>query len=205
MNFFEQALTNYFTKNQLKRIQAYTIGVGGAGGIGSNVAISLARCGFKKFVIIDFDDIEPSNLNRQQYFINEIGKNKVDALKRRIQKINPDANVTTHTSIWAPENNNRLFNTCDILIEGFDIAETKKQFVETYQDKVKYIICASGLAGLTTDNPLKIQKIKNIFVVGNQSVGVSPENPPLAPQIAICAGKMAEITLHLTLNGSFLE
>lgn len=204
MNFFEEALCNYFTKEQLEKIWTCTIGIAGAGGIGSNVAITLTRCGFKKFVLLDFDDIEASNLNRQQFFINEVGFKKVDILKKRILKINPDSEILTYKKRWSAEEEN-VFKNCDILIEGFDEADTKKQFVEFYQGSGKPIICGSGMAGYITDNPIPIKTIGNIIIVGNQTREVSKKNPPLSPQIMIIAAMMAEIVLNLTLNNRCLE
>ena len=68
----------------LTKIQNKTIGIAGCGGLGSNCAIALARIGIGKLIIVDFDSIDKSNLNRQYYFIDQIGKPKVDALEYNI-------------------------------------------------------------------------------------------------------------------------
>ena len=70
---FEQGLLKYLKPEQLALIQSRKIGIGGAGGLGSNCAMMLVRTGFKHLEIIDQDLIDPSNLNRQQYFADEVG------------------------------------------------------------------------------------------------------------------------------------
>ncbi len=206
MNPFEASLNAYFSLAQLQRIRSCSVGIAGAGGLGSNIALCLARCGYRHITLMDFDTIEPSNLNRQQYFLEEIGQNKVAVLKDRILRINPEAHITALAQRWSEEKTEEdLFENCSVLVEAFDRAGTKKSFVQHYQPGGKWIISASGLAGLTTDNPLRIQRLKNIFIVGDQKKAVSPSHPALAPQVTLCAAKMAEIVLNLTLDPSFAK
>src|SRR5580704_18543975 len=100
MNLFEQGLLKYLKPEQLTLIQSKKIGIGGAGGLGSNCAMMLVRSGFKTLEIIDQDLIDASNLNRQQYYTAEIGLAKVDVLKKRLLDINPDADITIHQMKW---------------------------------------------------------------------------------------------------------
>lgn len=197
MNLFENGLLKYLSTKQLEKIQAVKIGIGGAGGIGSNVAVTLARCGFKHLEIIDHDDIEPSNLNRQQYFIKDIGKPKLEILKARLLQINPDANVKIHKTKWLPRDGKKYFQGCSFIVEGFDRAEDKRNFIEYYQDKAEYIVSANGLGGFSGNALVKIRKLKNIYLVGDNSTAANRKNPPMAPRTIACAAIMSGIILEI--------
>lgn len=200
MNPFEQGLLHYLTKDQLTIIQNQRIGIGGAGGLGSNVAMILTRSGFKHFQIIDYDIIDASNLNRQQYFLNEIGLDKVAVTRQRLLDINPDLDIDVHKIQWTPEIGNHYFRNCDFVVEAFDQAQWKHKFVDFYHDKTKYLISGIGMAGLTEKKPMTIKSIGNITFVGDQSTDSALGHPPLAPRVTACAAIMAEIVLDLTLN-----
>ena len=109
MNVFEQGLLKFLKPEQLSLIQTQKVGIGGAGGLGSNCAMILVRSGFKNLEIIDQDVIDASNLNRQQYFSAEIGLPKVDRLKKRLLDINSDANILTHQLKWQEDNAANFF------------------------------------------------------------------------------------------------
>jgi sulfur carrier protein ThiS adenylyltransferase len=198
MNPFEKSLSQFFDQRQLQRIQTVRVGIGGAGGIGSNVAILLTRCGFRSFTLLDHDVIEPSNLNRQQYYLPEIGQSKVAVLKKRLLKINPDLDICAHQVTWTPSAEHDYFENCRVIVEGFDAPATKKAFVEYYQPKGKHIVSASGFVGLPPENPLPVRRIQNMTIVGNQESPVSAHQPALAPNVTLCAAKMTEIILDLT-------
>ncbi|MCK5580567.1 MAG: sulfur carrier protein ThiS adenylyltransferase ThiF [Candidatus Omnitrophica bacterium] len=203
MNSFEQGLLRYLTENQLKRIQSKTIGIGGAGGLGSNIALTLVRCGFKNLEILDSDVVEASNLNRQQFSLEDIGKDKVIVLKKRLRAINPDAQITTHKILWSLENSPSFFNGCDFILEAFDHAECKRDFVEYYQDKTPHLISGNGMAGLLQKKPITIKTIGNIHIVGDNTTDIADGHPPMAPRVTICAAMMAEIVLDLSLMNFF--
>ncbi len=200
MNAFEKGLLKYLSKAQLDQIQSKKVGIGGAGGLGSNVAMMLVRTGFAHIEIIDQDDIDASNLNRQQYYLSEIGQTKVITLADRLLQINPDLNVITHKTTWTPQNAEEYFEDCDFYVEAFDQADFKFEFVEYYQSKGKPVISGSGMAGLETKEPMRFKKIGNIYMVGDQSTDSALGHPPLAPRVTACAAMMAEIILDLTLE-----
>ncbi len=200
MNLFEQGLLRYLTKNQLDTIQSKKIGIGGAGGLGSNIAMILTRSGFKHFEIIDFDVIEASNLNRQQYFLDEIGLDKVTVTQKRLLDINPDLNIQTHQIKWTPEIGEQFFKNCDFIVEAFDNKEWKHKFVDFYCDKTRCLISGVGMAGLLEKKPLTIKKVGNIYFVGDRTTDAALENPPMAPRVTACAAMMAEIILDLTIG-----
>ena len=158
MNIFEKGLTKYLSNQEICKIKRIRVGIGGAGGLGSNIALILCRCGFSKFEILDKDVIEPSNLNRQQYYIDEINKNKVDILKKHILRINPDAYVITHKEKWNKDNAHIFFKKCTVIAEAFDNADYKHDFVEYYQDKTDLLVSGNGLAGITLENNIKVKK-----------------------------------------------
>jgi len=125
MNSFEKSLTEYYSSDILSKIQEIRIGIAGAGGLGSNITHCLIRSGFKNFEILDSDNIETKNLNRQFYFLDEVGKAKVDVLKKRLLKINPDCSIIIHTNKLTKENCSQYFQNTDILFEAFDNIESK--------------------------------------------------------------------------------
>ncbi len=199
MNTFEQGLLTYLSPEQIHRIQSKQIGIGGAGGLGSNVAVLLARCGFRRFVIMDFDHVEAANLNRQFYFLNDLGEHKVDALSRHLHAINPDIDCDSYNTSWHPGLANDPFKTCDILVEAFDWAETKAGFVDFYSGLVSFIVSGNGLAGIQGP-PLTVKRQENIFIVGDQQTEACRAHPPMAPRVTACAALMADVVTGLTLR-----
>ncbi len=201
MNLFEQGLQRYLSPDDLKKIRAVTTGIGGAGGLGSNIAVALVRSGFRKFKIIDSDTIVPSDLNRQFYFLDDIDAPKVLTLKKHLAAINPDIVVETALERWDPHNARDFFRDCDVIVEAFDKTGTKKSFVEYYQDKTPWVVSGIGMAGTNRKDPITVKKAGNIFFVGDRTSDVDRGLFPLAPRVMTCAAMMAEIILDLTLDG----
>ena len=199
-NPFEEGLKKYLSETQLKIIQNVKIGIGGAGGLGSNCAVMLVRSGFTQLEIIDFDTIDPSNLNRQQYFINEIGEFKVEILKKRLLDINPAAHIVIHQTKWTPEIGAQFFKDCDFIVEAFDQTMWKHKFVDFYHDKAKALVSGIGMAGLLEKQPMKIKKVGNIYFAGDGITDAAQGHPPMAPRVSACAAMMAEVILDLTLQ-----
>ena len=112
------------------KLQKSIIGIAGLGGLGSNAAVSLARTGIGRLVLVDFDIVEKTNLNRQYYFLNQLGMKKTDAIKENIARINPDVIVETHDIKLKKGNMSKLFKDADIVIEALDNAVTKTVFLE---------------------------------------------------------------------------
>ena len=111
-------------------VKKATVGIAGLGGLGSAIAIALARVGVGKLVLVDFDVVEPSNLNRQQYFIDQIGMCKTEAIKQNLLRINPYVELEVHTVLLTSENVPTIFNDVDILVEAFDGADAKAMMLE---------------------------------------------------------------------------
>ncbi len=200
MNAFEQGLLCHITEEQLVTIQSKKIGIAGAGGLGSNVAMILVRSGFTKIEIFDYDSIDASNLNRQQYFINEIGLDKVGCLTEHLFNINPDIHIQSIKAKWTRDNAHSFFSNCDFIIEAFDQADWKYQFINYYQPSGIPIISGNGMAGLFEKQPMFVRKLDNVYFVGDSTTDTALGHPPMAPRVTACAAKMAEIILDLTLE-----
>ena len=203
MNSFERSLRKYYTPEQFKKIRSAVIGIGGAGGLGSNVATTLARCGFINFEILDFDKIDPSNLNRQQYNFKEIGKDKVKTLRSKLLKINPNIRVKTFNTKWSKENAKKYFKNCDIVTECFDKPEIKRDLVEYYQDKVKWIVSGNGLSNPFSNGSIKRKIVGNILVIGDNLTDITINRIPITTNVIICSGIIADVILDLTLKGKY--
>ena len=201
MNDFIAGLQRYLHPRQIREIQRVKIGVAGAGGLGSNCAQLLVRSGFVNFRILDFDVIEASNLNRQFFFYNQIGRKKVEALADNLRQINAAVAVNMQHERATPENAGALFADCDIVVEAFDDPACKKMLVEAYRSSGKLLVAASGIAGWGDSDRIRIHKISNNFyVVGDLVSGIGPETPPMGPCVNIAAAKQADIVLSHVLN-----
>ena len=201
MNPFEEALLRYLSPEQLMKIQQTRVGIAGAGGLGSNCATALVRCGFRKLRILDFDTVDHSNLNRQFYFLSQVGRAKVESLRENLQAINPGLELETSSVRVEKENATGLFQDCDVVVEAFDREEYKQLIIETYLNSAKLLVAASGLAGWGNSDRIQVHKIKdNFYLVGDLVTGVGPNCPPLAPCVAIAAAKQADIILSFVLG-----
>lgn len=146
------------------------IGIAGAGGIGSNVAMLLVRSGARKIAAADFDTVEPSNLNRQFYFSDQIGRPKTEALAENLKRINPDISFTGIRKRISPENIETLLGECDLLFEAVDLAETKGMIVEKWLSAYpeRPIIACSGIAGAEGFGEIVVVRSGRLSVVGDQ-------------------------------------
>ena len=179
------------------------IGVAGLGGLGSNIALSLARVGVKKLVLADFDVVEPSNLNRQQYFVRHIGMKKTQALKELINDVNPFVEVETHDIFLDEKNVASVFGECEILCEAFDNVAGKAMILNEAGAslKEKKIIGASGMAGYFSSNLIKTIKFaKNVYLCGDLTNEAKIGQGLMAPRVAICANHEANLAIRLLMG-----
>lgn len=157
----------------LEEFKSASVSIAGLRGLGSTAALSLARIGVGKLILVDYDVVEPSNLNRQQYFIKHIGMKKTDAIKDIIFNCNPFVEVQTIDSYVDENNIENIFKDADIIVEAFDNPETKALITNKVLTdmKDKKIITASGLAGFEDCNLVRSKKINNRFyIVGDGQV-----------------------------------
>ena len=179
------------------------IGVAGLGGLGSNIALSLARVGVKKLVLADFDVVEPSNLNRQQYFVRHIGLKKTQALKELINDVNPFVEVETHDIFLDEKNVASVFGECEILCEAFDNVAGKAMILNEAGAslKDKKIIGASGMAGYFSSNLIKTIKFaKNVYLCGDLTNEAKIGQGLMAPRVAVCANHEANLAIRLLMG-----
>ncbi|GFE60340.1 sulfur carrier protein ThiS adenylyltransferase ThiF [Geobacter sp. AOG2] len=184
-------------------LKAATVGVAGAGGLGSAVAVALARVGVGRLVIADFDVVEPSNLNRQQYFIDQLGQPKVDALAENIARINPYIEVESHQAMLCPENIPAVFAACTVVVEAFDRADMKAMLVDTLLGRLPSVtvVAASGLAGYGTSNAIVTQRATSrLYLVGDGESEAKPGCGLMAPRVAIAAGHQANQVVRIILG-----
>lgn len=184
-------------------LSQFRVGIAGAGGLGSNCAVALARTGIGALVICDFDVIEKDNLNRQYYFINQIGMVKAEALKENLALINPDVKVITHQKVLDSFNISEIFAGCDVIVEAFDSKEMKEMIIETVQNKMPGIplVVGSGVAGWGKSDTVRFRRIDNtLYVCGDESTEVSDEIPPLAPRVGMVANMQANTVIEILMN-----
>jgi len=184
-------------------LSKYRVGIAGAGGLGSNCAVALARSGVGTLVIADFDVIEEENLNRQYYFTDQIGMHKTVALKENIGRINHDTTVIIHQKKLDRGNIIQFFSGCDIIVEAFDSTSMKEMLIEIVQEELQGIpvIVGSGLAGWGKTNDLRYRKIDDTLIIcGDESTAVSENLPPLAPRVAIVANMQANAVIEILLD-----
>lgn len=186
----------------IKKLKKTTIGIAGLGGLGSNAAISLARAGVGKLVLVDFDKVEKNNLNRQYYFLDQVGKSKVDALKDNIKKINPDVIVETHNLKLEKGSMEKPFKKVDLVIEALDNAETKATFIEEILTKLKdkTIVGASGVTGYGHSDRITIKKLGNLCMCYDEMAKSSDDDILLAPRVVLIANMEANLALELILG-----
>jgi len=183
-------------------LQNAVIGIAGAGGLGSNVAVSLTRAGIGKLIISDFDKIEPSNLNRQQFFVDQIGMPKVIALIENLQKISAFTEFQIHDIKLNESNIPLIYKNVDIMVEAFDKAEMKEMLIETWLTNFpeKPIIAASGLAGWGKNELLHTRRSENLYICGDEETDLQSCISPMAPRVGIVANMQANLVLELLLK-----
>ena len=169
------------------------IGIAGAGGIGSNVAVNLVRSGITAFKIIDFDRIESSNLDRQFYFADQVGKLKVDMLRHNLKRINPDVVIETAVERITPTNIDQLFIHCDTIVEGLDKQADKKLVIEHCGQSKRLVVSASGIAGSDIAT-IQTKKIGNTHVIGDFNTDCC-DAPLYAHKVITVAARMTAVLL----------
>ena len=182
-------------------LQKATIGIAGCGGLGSNIAVMLARCGAGRLVIADFDSVEISNLNRQCYSLKDIGRPKTDALADVLHSIVPDIVIEAHRERLDEDSIPSVFRGCDVICEAFDSAESKAMILSAVLERLpgKPIICGNGMGGISDPSGMSVRKVADrVYICGDgrsdMGLGVC------APRVTICAGMMANTAIQILLG-----
>jgi sulfur carrier protein ThiS adenylyltransferase len=199
----EQMLCARNTPQVHKKVKQGRIAVAGLGGLGSHIAIMLARTGVGHLHLIDFDVVEPSNLNRQAYKVKHLGLPKAQALVEEINEVNPFVTVTAENLCLTEENIPKLLGDDPIICEALDNPAAKAMLVNTVTTAFpdKYIVAASGMAGYGNSNAIVTRKITDHFYLcGDGSTAARPGQGLMAPRVMICAGHQANLALCLLLQ-----
>ena len=183
-----------------KRFSSATVAVCGLGGLGSNIAIALARAGIGKLLLIDFDRVDITNLHRQQYKANQNGLHKADALAANLLEIAPYTEITAVTAKITEENFADLLKGADVVCEAFDNAEAKAMLVNGVLEQLPdcYLVAASGMAGMDTPNTIRTRKVMGRFYLcGDETNDVADTIGLVAPRVMLCAAHQAHTVLRI--------
>ncbi|MBE6642207.1 MAG: thiamine biosynthesis protein ThiF [Ruminococcaceae bacterium] len=202
---WNEALCERHGEDVQKKFSAATVAICGLGGLGSNIAISLARAGVGKLILIDFDRVDITNLHRQQYKANQIEKYKTEALSENLKEIAPYIDLVIHTERVTEENTAHLLHGADIVCEAFDNAECKAMLtnlvLETMPDK--FLVAASGMAGFGSANSIKTRRITSKFYLcGDGESDVAEKGSLVSSRVMLCAAHQAHTILRV-LAGEF--
>ena len=197
---WKEALEERHCKELQQAFSSATVAICGLGGLGSNIAISLARAGIGKLILIDFDRVDITNLHRQQYKADQIGMYKTDALAENLREIAPYIELEAHTERITEYNAVTLLKDADIVCEAFDSAECKAMLTNTILSELpdKYLVAASGMAGMGVTNSIKTRRITSRFYLcGDETSEVSDGIGLVAPRVALCAAHQAHTVLRI--------
>lgn len=200
----QQALIKRQGKDLQEKLENSTVAVCGLGGLGSNISIALSRAGIGKLILIDYDIVDITNLHRQQYKASQIGMYKTEALAENLKEIAPYVELKTHTVKITDDNFEELLSEADVICEAFDNAEAKAMLVNGVLEKLntKYLVAASGMAGLDSANTISTKRItKNFYLCGDGVSDVANNISLVAPRVMICAAHEALMVIRL-LSGN---
>jgi len=200
---FESLMMARHTPGIHEKIKRSVVGIAGLGGLGSAVAIALARIGVGTLILVDFDVVEPSNLNRQQYSVSQIGMPKVEALLENISTINPYVRVRPFNEKLDQNNVESIFRDAAVVVEAFDRADDKAMLINVVSEKMpeKYIVAASGVAGYGDNNEIRTTQFSSkIFIVGDQKTAARPGVGLMAPRVGIVAHHQANTVLRILIG-----
>ena len=202
MDLKEEDLLKRNVKGIFEKLKKAKVCILGLGGLGSNVAVLLARSGIGYLKLVDFDIVEASNLNRQQYRISHIGIKKTEAMKSIIREINPFVEVDILNIKVYRENIYSIVGDIEIVVEAFDRAETKAMTIEELlTNKNKIVVSASGMAGLESANEIITRKINdNFYLIGDNYSDYEEYSGIMSTRVMLCAAHQANIVLRLILG-----
>ena len=191
----------YLTERERHILENAKVGIAGAGGLGSNVAMLLVRAGMKKLVIADFDIVNESNLNRQFFFRRQLGEKKIAALAENLRMIESDLDLSLHDVRLTPENADFVFAGCNVVVEAFDSAEAKAMLLHSLLPTGKPIVSATGLAGWGRSNDIRVRKVgRNLILVGDQTRDVRDGFASVGVRVGIAAAMQANSVVSLLLG-----
>lgn len=182
------------------------VAIAGLGGLGSNVAMMLARSGVGHMRLIDYDVVDVTNLNRQAYMIPQLGKSKPEALKELLFQVNPYLEYDVKTVKVTPENIAELFEGFPIVCEAFDKADQKAMLVGEVLSRFPktVVVSGNGMAGYGEANEIiTAQKMRRLYVCGDGKTDIADGIGLMSPRVTICAAHQANKIIRLILGQDF--
>lgn len=202
---WNKALSKRHGKALQERFASAAVAICGLGGLGSNIALALARTGIGRLILIDFDRVDITNLHRQQYKASQIGMYKTDALKENLAEIAPYIEIEAHTVRLTEDTAAEFLDDADIICEAFDDAECKAMLTNTVLEAMpdKYLVAASGMAGMGSANKIRTRRVsKRFYICGDGTSDVAEERSLVASRVMLCAAHQAHTVLRI-LAGQF--
>jgi len=198
-----QALCGRIGAEKQQKLERAVVAIAGLGGLGSNIAYMLARAGVGRLILVDFDKVDITNLNRQQYKANQIGLFKTEALSANLKEIAPYISLTAHAAKLDEVNTQKLLKDADIICEAFDNAESKAMLADIVLTKMKdkYLISASGMAGLGSANDITTRRLSEKFILCGD--GISDVNDGIglvSSRVTVCAAHQAHAAIRIILG-----
>lgn len=201
MDTLAAGLSRYFSPAALSVLRTIRVGIIGAGGLGSNVAMMLARSGIRHLTIADSDTVEASNLNRQAYFPGDIGQPKVQALARYLRLLEPAMQLVLHETTITPQNALPLYSACPLVVEAVDKAATKQMLYQIFAPEKELYVTASGMAGTGASRAMQTRHPRsNVVAVGDFVSGVDARHAPFSPRVMQAAALEADAVLDHILR-----
>ena len=182
------------------KFDAASVAVCGLGGLGSNVAVSLARAGVGRLILIDFDKVDVSNLHRQQYKAAQVGMHKTEALAANLQEIAPYIAVETYTERISEDNFYSLLKEAGVICEAFDNAQAKAMLVNGVMERMpeKYLVAASGMAGFGSANAIRTRRVtERFYLCGDGVSDVADDIGLISSRVMLCAAHEAHVILRI--------
>lgn len=198
-----QAFDARFPEEMRTKLRNARVAVAGLGGLGSNIAVMLARSGVGELLLVDFDTVDVTNLNRQRYLIPQLGKPKAEALPEILYQINPYLTYRSVCIKVTPDNVKELFSEYPIVCEAFDKPDQKAMLVRELlmQCPKTIVVSGNGMAGYADANEIRTcQVMKRLYVCGDQSTDVGNGIGLIAPRVAVCAAHEANKVLQLIMQ-----
>ncbi len=198
-----QAFDARFPEEMRTKLRNARVAVAGLGGLGSNIAVMLARSGIGELLLVDFDTVDVTNLNRQMYLIPQLGKPKAEALPEILYQINPYLTYRSVCIKVTPDNVKELFSEYPIVCEAFDKPDQKAMLVRELlmQCPKTIVVSGNGMAGYADANEIRTcQVMKRLYVCGDQSTDVGNGIGLIAPRVAVCAAHEANKVLQLIMQ-----
>lgn len=198
-----RALVRRHGADNQKRLHEGHVAICGLGGLGSNIAIALARAGVGHLHLIDFDVVDITNLNRQQFFVSQLGMYKTEALASTLKEIAPYINIKINTVRIDDSNIVEMLKDDDIICEAFDDAETKAMLVNGVLEHLpeKYLLSGSGMAGFESANTIQTRRVmKHFYICGDEKSDIDNGIGLVASRVAVCAAHEANMAIRILLG-----